>query len=102
MKFAITVDSLYLEHARDQRICSKQREFDLEKEKQVTAYTKGLRLREKFEIEGVRDRESQLYCIVLDTNKGVMTSNDVREECLECHMTSNDVKGECYITMMTL
>ena len=30
-----------------------------------------------------------------------MTSNDVREECLECHMTSNDVKGECYITMMT-
>ena len=29
-----------------------------------------------------------------------MTSNDVREECLECHMTSNDVKGKCYITMM--
>ena len=24
------------------------------------------------------------YCIVLDTHKGVMTSNDVREECLEC------------------
>ena len=33
--------------------------------------------------------------------KGVMTSNDVREECLECHMTSNDVKGECHITMVT-
>ena len=32
---------------------------------------------------------------------GVMTSNDVREECLECHMTSNDVREECYITMMT-
>ena len=30
-----------------------------------------------------------------------MTSNDVREECLECHMTSNDIKGECHITMMT-
>ena len=30
-----------------------------------------------------------------------MTSNDVREECLEYHMTSNDVKGECHITMMT-
>ena len=30
-----------------------------------------------------------------------MTSNDVRKECLECHMTSNDVKGECHITMMT-
>ena len=41
------------------------------------------------------------YCIVLDTHKGVMTSNDVKEECLECHMTSNDVKGECHITMMT-
>ena len=41
------------------------------------------------------------YCIVLDTHKGVMTSNEVREECLECHMTSNDVKGRCYITMMT-
>ena len=41
------------------------------------------------------------YCIVLDTHKGVMTSNDVRKECLECHMTSNDVKGECHITMMT-
>ena len=44
------------------------------------------------------------YCIVLDIHKGVMTYNDVREECLECHMTSNDVndvKGECHITMMT-
>ena len=41
------------------------------------------------------------YCIVLDTDKGVMTSDDVRKECLECHMTSNDVKGECHITMMT-
>ena len=54
------------------------------------------------------------YCIVLDTHKGVMTSNDVREECLECHMTSNDVikeylechmtsnnvRGECYIIVM--
>ena len=33
-----------------------------------------------------------------------MTPNDVRKECLECHMTSNDVndvKGECHITMMT-
>ena len=30
-----------------------------------------------------------------------MTSNDVREECLECHMMSNDVREECYITMMT-
>ena len=41
------------------------------------------------------------YCIVLDTHKGLMTSNDVREECLEFHMTSNDVKGECHITIMT-
>ena len=41
------------------------------------------------------------YCIVLDTHKGVMTSNEVREEYLECHMTSNDVKGECHITMKT-
>ena len=31
----------------------------------------------------------------------VMTSNDVREERLECHMTSNDVRGECYIIVMT-
>ena len=36
------------------------------------------------------------------TQKGVMTSNDVREECLECHMTSNAVKGECHITMMMI
>ena len=42
------------------------------------------------------------YYIVLDIHKGVMTTNDVREECLECHMTSNDIKGECYITMMTV
>ena len=58
------------------------------------------------------------YCIVLDTkvllfssicvnillfstHRGVMTSNNVREECLECHMTSNDVREECYITVMT-
>ena len=27
------------------------------------------------------------YCIALNTDKGVMTSNDIREECLECHMT---------------
>ena len=27
-------------------------------------------------------------------------SNDVREECLECHMTSNDVREECYIMVM--
>ena len=30
-----------------------------------------------------------------------MTSNDVREKCLECHMTSNDVREECYITELT-
>ena len=30
-----------------------------------------------------------------------MTSNDVREECLECHMTSNDVREKCYIIVMT-
>ena len=30
-----------------------------------------------------------------------MTSNDVREKCLEYHMTSNDVKEEYYITVMT-
>ena len=41
------------------------------------------------------------YCIVLNTHKGVMTCNDVREECLECHMTPNDVREECYITMIT-
>ena len=40
------------------------------------------------------------YYIVLDTHKGVMTSNDVREECLECHMTSKDVREECYIIVM--
>ena len=39
--------------------------------------------------------------VLFSTHRGVMTSNDVREECLECHMTSNDVKGECHITMMT-
>ena len=42
------------------------------------------------------------YYIVLDTHIGVMASNDVKEECLECHMTSNDVNGECYITKMTV
>ena len=51
----ITVDSLYLEPARDQKICSRQREFEIEREKQVTAYTKGLGL--QFEIErGSRQR----------------------------------------------
>ena len=30
-----------------------------------------------------------------------MTSNDAREECLECHMRSNYVRGECYIIVMT-
>ena len=34
------------------------------------------------------------YCIVLDTQR----SDDVREECLECHMTSNDVRQECLMT----
>ena len=34
--FRYTVDSLYLELARDQRICSRQREFEIEREKQVT------------------------------------------------------------------
>ena len=29
-----------------------------------------------------------------------MTSNDIREECLEYHMTSNDVREECYIIVM--
>ena len=29
-----------------------------------------------------------------------MTYNDVRKECLECHMTSNDVKEECYIIVI--
>ena len=38
---------------------------------------------------------------MFSTHKGVMTPNDVREECLECHMTSNDVKEEYYITVMT-
>ena len=33
-------------------------------------------------------------------HKAVMTSNEVREECLECHMTSNDVREECYIIVM--
>ena len=27
-------------------------------------------------------------------------SNDVREECLECHMTSNDAREECYVIVM--
>ena len=48
-KSANTVDSLYLELARDQKICSRQREFEIERETQVNAYTKGLRL--QFEIE---------------------------------------------------
>ena len=38
--------------------------------------------------------------VLFSTHKGVMTSNDVREECLECHMTSNDVREECYIIVM--
>ena len=38
--------------------------------------------------------------VLFSTHKEVMTSNDVREECLECHMTSNDVREEGYITMM--
>ena len=33
-------------------------------------------------------------------HKAVMTSNEVREECLECHMTSNDVREEYYIIVM--
>ena len=47
--YVCTVDSLYLELARDQRTCSRQREFEIEREKQVTAYTKRPRL--QFEIE---------------------------------------------------
>ena len=39
----ITVDSLYLELARDQRICSRYREFEIEREKYATANTKGPR-----------------------------------------------------------
>ena len=38
---------------------------------------------------------------MFSTHRGVMTSNDVREECLECHMTSNDVREQCYIIVMT-
>ena len=30
-----------------------------------------------------------------------MTSNEVREECLECHMASNDAREECYIIVIT-
>ena len=39
--------------------------------------------------------------VLFSTYKEVMTSNDVREECLECYMTSNDVREECYIIVMT-
>ena len=39
--------------------------------------------------------------VLFSTHRGVMTSNDPREECLECHMTSNDVREEYYITVMT-
>ena len=38
---------------------------------------------------------------MFSTHKGLMTSNDVREDCLECHMTSNDVREECYNIVMT-
>ena len=38
--------------------------------------------------------------VLFSTHKGVMTPNDVREECLECHMTCNDVREECYIIVM--
>ena len=44
-----SIDSLYLELARDQRICWRLREFEIEREKQVTVYTKGPRL--KFKIQ---------------------------------------------------
>ena len=37
---------------------------------------------------------------LFSTHKRVMRSNDVREECLECHMMSNDVREECYIIVM--
>ena len=39
--------------------------------------------------------------VLFSTHKGVMMSNDVREECLEYHMTSNDVREDCYIIVMT-
>ena len=53
--FPNTVDSLYLELAMDQRICSRQRVFEIEREKQVTAHTKGPR--HQFDIErGSRQR----------------------------------------------
>ena len=39
--------------------------------------------------------------VLFSTHKGVMTFNDVREECLECHMTSNDVREECLECHMT-
>ena len=38
--------------------------------------------------------------VLFSTTRGVMMSNDLREECLECHMTSNDVREERYITVM--
>ena len=55
-KFCIPhlIDSLYLKLARDQPIF-RDREFEIERKKQVTAYTNGLRL--QFEIErGSRQR----------------------------------------------
>ena len=38
--------------------------------------------------------------VLFSTHRAVMTSDDVREECLECHMTSNDVGEECSIIVM--
>ena len=58
------VDSLYLEHARDQGIRWRYGEFEIDRKKGYSL-NKGtdslVRHREKFEIEGVRDRECQLY-----------------------------------------
>ena len=64
--FKDTVDSLYLELARDQRICSFEIERVRDRKRKMGKIlhkeTKTLvRDREKFEIEGARDRESQLY-----------------------------------------
>ena len=53
------------------------------------------------ETKGLLFSSTCVNIVLFSTHKRVMTSNDVREECLECHMTSNDVRKEYYITVMT-
>ena len=61
----------------------------------------GTRTKDSFVLKGLLFSSICVDIVFFSTHKGMMTSNDVREKCLECHMTSNEVREEYYIIVMT-